>query len=154
MYTDTTDWTYQGETAWERFEARIAYEPMSGCWLWTGSTDPCGYGKVSIRGKIISTHVVSYTKARGPVPAALELDHLCRTPQCVNPDHLEAVTRRENVLRGLSPMARNARLTHCLRGHEFTSDSTYPPRPNRGHERRCKLCVRAASRERYAASRR
>jgi hypothetical protein len=60
---------------------------------------------------------------RGPIPLGKEPDHLCRVRRCCNPDHMELVTSRENVLRGVSPAANNARKTHCNRGHELTGNN-------------------------------
>src|SRR3990167_4576388 len=83
-----------------RAEKFIAYEPNTGCWLWMGSCSG-GYAKISTRGgrPPASVHVLMYENAVGPVPDGLELDHKCRVRCCVNPGHLEPVTRRVNVLR-------------------------------------------------------
>jgi hypothetical protein len=67
------------------------------CWLWTGRTSPKGYGTY---GKRLAYHLL-FELLVEPVPAGLQLDHLCRVPACVNPDHLEIVTPRENTRRGL-----------------------------------------------------
>ncbi|MBT2412652.1 HNH endonuclease [Streptomyces sp. ISL-12] len=67
--------------------------------LWTGSTDQ-GYGRLRFRGRLVRAHRFSYELNVGPIPDGHQVDHLCRTPSCVRPDHLEAVTQRENVLRG------------------------------------------------------
>lgn len=73
----------------------------SGCWIWQGSVSNTGYGRIGSR----YAHRVSYERSNGPIPDGLTIDHLCRTTLCVNPDHLEPVTHRENVLRGMSPGA-------------------------------------------------
>jgi hypothetical protein len=73
----------------------------------------------------------------------LKLDHLCRNPACVRPDHLEAVTARENTLRGIGPTAVNALKTHCVHGHEFTPENTRM----KGIRRVCRECQRAANRK-------
>lgn len=96
------------------------------CWLWTAHKIPSGYGVFNIRppdGRWpyghIGAHRFSYELVHGPIPKGFTLDHLCRNPGCVNPEHLEAVTSRENTIRGEGPSAVNHRKTHCLRGHEF-----------------------------------
>lgn len=70
-----------------------------GCWRWNRYINPRGYGIVHLSERSVMAHVLSYTISKGPVPEGLELDHLCRNKSCVNPDHLEAVTHKENVRR-------------------------------------------------------
>ena len=89
----------------------------SGCWEWVGSLTP-------------SAHRFYYEREYGPIPEGLEIDHLCRNRKCVRPDHLEAVTHRENVLRGVSPPALHARKIHCPQGHLYEDG-----------KRRCRECV-------------
>lgn len=106
-----------------------------------------GYGKVGLPPadglpkRTAKVHRVVYEALVGPIPDGMVIDHLCRQPSCVNPAHLEPVTRRENVLRGLTLPAANARKTHCKHGHEFTPENTYLfPTGTRG----CRTCARAA----------
>lgn len=123
-----------------RFWDFVQQTPL--CWLWRGPLTDKGYGYISFGRKNVGAHVVSYSIIRGPVPEGLELDHLCRIRDCVNPDHLEPVTSRTNVLRGVGPSAQNARKTHCQNGHAY--DTTWV-----GHRsirmRICKTCRRALS---------
>jgi hypothetical protein len=94
-----------------------------GCWEWIGSLTPQGYGQISGRPQVkraLLAHRVSWALANGKVPKGLQLDHLCRNRKCVNPQHLEPVTSRINVLRGISPPAVNARMTKCKRGHALS----------------------------------
>jgi HNH endonuclease len=118
------------------------------CWNWVGSKNKAGYGRLWFSGEYVLAHRLSYELLRGEIPERLELDHLCRNPGCVNPDHLEAVTHAENNLRGISPPAHNARATHCIRGHRFDADNT---RYLAGGRRRCKTCDRIQHREAWRA---
>src|SRR5882672_6137680 len=90
---------------------------LGDCWLWTGSRTRKGYGRVQWDGRTVQAHRLVYELLVGPIPVGLYLDHLCRNPRCVRPDHCEPVSNGENVLRGFGPPAVNARKTHCLRGH-------------------------------------
>lgn len=108
------------------------------CWEWTGRTNHVNRGVFYANGKTHQAHRIVWETLVGPVPDGLELDHLCRHTVCVNPDHLEPVTHRENMLRGFNPSADNAKKTHCKRGHPFDEKNTYV-RPN-GH-RTCRRCL-------------
>jgi hypothetical protein len=114
----------------------------SDCVLWAGSVSPEGYGYVNgkPRGKLYA-HRLAYERIHGPIPVGLEIDHLCRVRHCVNPDHLEAVTRRENQLRGFGLSGVAARRTHCPKGHPYDEANTgrSKHRPNR---RVCLACKR------------
>jgi hypothetical protein len=131
----------------ERFVAKIKY--VADCWLWTSTLTPRGYPCFWFEGKQWRAHRVAYVLFVGPIPGDLPLDHLCRNRSCVNPSHLEPVTIRENVLRGIGLSAANARKTHCKRGHEFTTDNTYM----QDGTRQCRAC-RAFRDRRYKDARR
>lgn len=119
-----------------RLASRIA---RSGeCWVWQGRPNNEGYGQVSWHGRRTHPHRLVYELLAGPVAQGLVLDHLCRVRLCVNPAHLEQVTSRENVLRGVGPSAQNAVKTHCPSGHAYTPDNT---RVRRGR-RHCAACHR------------
>lgn len=107
-----------------RFTEKFVVRP-DGCWIWTASTCGAGYGQFWLDGRYHRAHRVSYEMFVGPIPEGLVIDHLCRQPLCVNPAHLEPVTRRENTVdRGVSNAAhRNARKTQCDHGHDLTGDN-------------------------------
>lgn len=107
---------------------------IRGCWEWTGAKNAGGYGVC--RGQ--QAHRASYELLVGPIPAGLQLDHLCRNRACVNPDHLEPVTRKVNILRGEGVAAKNARKTHCLNGHELTGHNLIQHKGGR----ECRACAR------------
>lgn len=110
-------------STFERFMARV--DDSGDCWLWLGAKSSNGYGAVSVGGRMKSAHRYSYEQHVGSIPAGLQIDHLCRVRNCVNPAHLEAVTGRTNVLRSPdAPSAINARKTHCIHGHEYTPENT------------------------------
>lgn len=105
-------------------------------------------------------HRYVYESIRGPIPEGLVLDHLCRNTSCVNPDHLEPVTYGENFRRGAGtgmalwdgrmPVNPKSLQTHCIHGHEFTTENTYwRTRTNR----KCRQCANSAAR-RYRARKR
>lgn len=125
----------------DRFWAKTCVEDVgykTPCLTWTGFKTTAGYGRFGWQGKSDFAHRVAYKVLVGPILAGLELDHLCRNRACVNVDHLEPVTHRENVLRGTAPAAARARQTHCKRGHEFTPENT---RINKAGHRNCIACM-------------
>lgn len=100
----------------ERFVAKITAE--GGCWRWDGTKNAQGYGQIyepAIK-HMVYAHRFAYEFVHGPIPDGLQIDHLCRNPSCANPSHLEAVSSRENTLRGRAVTAINAAKTHCPRG--------------------------------------
>jgi hypothetical protein len=120
----------------ERFEEKYIPEPNSGCWLWTAAQIN-GYGAIKVAGRFRGAHRVSYELHKGPVPAGLVLDHLCRVPFCVKPDHLEPVTIGENISRGDN---HHRRKTRCKRGHAFTEENTLILSTG---SRACRTCAKA-----------
>jgi hypothetical protein len=105
-----------------------------GCWRWTGAIQGAGYGNFWVDDKCRLSHRVAYDMLVGPIPEGLELDHLCRNRECVNPAHLEPVTRTENQRRGLRAMR-----VECVNGHPYDAANTYR-RPN--GTRDCRACIR------------
>ena len=108
------------------------------CWLWNGSHTPLGYGQVGRNRKKAYSHRVSYELIHGFIPEGKELDHLCRNTGCLNIFHLEAVTHRTNILRGVGLIPAEAAQTHCKRGHLFDEAATYI-RP--AGNRMCRICA-------------
>jgi hypothetical protein len=129
------------ETFWEKVEKTPT------CWLWRGNKNKFGYGSISFLNKRHGAHRLAYEFIRGPIPEDMVLDHLCRNPSCVNPDHLEIVTQRENILRGTAPAAIQAKKTHCKFGHEFNKENTRF-KNNAGH-RVCRKCHAIKTNEKY-----
>lgn len=131
-----------------RFWAKV--EKTATCWLWVASKNQYGYGSYRLNGRGYLAHRMAYELLRGPIPDGYDLDHLCRIHACVNPDHLEVVTRRENTARGVNHLLRRT-ATHCKRGHAFDATNT---RLTKGGHRQCRACARERGRinwHKYAA---
>lgn len=126
-----------------RFMSKVESQP-DGCWQWSGSKTKGGYANLKVGGKTLVAHRLSFEHFVGPIPEDKQLDHLCRNRACVNPEHLQAVSSRVNVLRGIGTGARYARRTSCSHGHPFTEENTYV-RPDGG--RKCRICKRSQNRE-------
>lgn len=111
----------------KRLFAKIKIDKKTGCWLWNGGKDQSGYGQGFIKGKRERVHRIMYAAFKEPIQRhigdkkgkAKQLDHLCRIRHCCNPDHLELVSLRENIHRGISPVAINAKKQVCKFGHKF-----------------------------------
>lgn len=151
----------------ERIKSRIEIS-ANGCWLWTGPT-VVGYGRVNWKtddGRMVWTgaHRVMYTTSKGPIPEGMDIDHLCHEPKdchpanaadcphrkCCNPDHLDAVSRRNNLLRGGTVAASRRAITHCPEGHGYILENTLVDTLGR---RSCKECVYKRNRAYYWANR-
>lgn len=115
------------------------------CWLWRGYVDKHGYGYASWEGKSPRAHRIVFETLVGTIPQGLQLDHLCRIRNCVNPCHLEPVSCKENLSRSHNTQATvNTRKTHCAQGHEYTPENTSQEKSQRA----CKTCkkIRAKAR--------
>ena len=120
----------------------IKVQKVNSCWEWTDFTHSDGYGKFRLNGKFVMAHRFSYEFLKEKIPEGLTLDHLCRNRKCVNPNHLETVTIKENLMRGFGACAVNARKTHCIHGHEFTPKNTYFDKIGR----HCRMCIKDKTR--------
>ena len=140
----------------ERFWTKVDFNgPVPGrrpelgpCWLWDACRGRDDYGVFRLNGKNVRAHRWAYEFCIGPIPEGLELDHLCRTHACVEPDHVEPVTSRENTFRSsIAPAAINARKTHCAKGHQYNEVNT---RWYLG-SRKCRTCNRLRNARRRTA---
>lgn len=129
----------------KRFQAK--YEILeNGCWQWLDALNSSGYGTFSVDCHKVTAHRYSWERVNGLIPEGLVIDHLCRNRGCVNPDHLEIVTQKENCLRGdpeeiLGSHLRNK--THCPQGHPYEGDNLHI---NKAGGRVCRACSREHTR--------
>lgn len=130
-------------TVLERFAKQFEIQP-NGCWAWIGAKQSEERGVFGHDYKNYPAYRFLYEVIHGELPKKLVCDHLCRNPNCVNPRHLEPVTDRVNILRGVSPAANNARKTKCKNGHEFGPQPTWAITAGR---RRCLTCHNARHRK-------
>lgn len=140
-------------SAAERFHAKYEVNTNTGCWEWTAYVDRLGYGRFSWNGTMGRAHRFAYALLVGPIPEGLELDHLCKVRCCVNPAHLEPVTRQENIRR--SNVGRpQAERTHCPQGHPYDEKNTRYKLYAKGCIGRvCRACARDYMRRKRAESR-
>lgn len=118
------------------------------CWTWTASLDRDGYGKFLTRGRFYTAHKYAYQALVTEVPPGLELDHLCHVRHCVNPWHLEPVTREVNNDRRRSPGGWSSLSADvCRNGHIRDQANTYV---SPSGDRTCRPCNRAAQRRMQA----
>lgn len=124
----------------EALEAHVTQQD-DGCWVWTGYRDKLGYGRFSYGEMRGMAHRAYYEAHAGPVPDGLELDHLCRNPACVRPDHLEPVTHQENIRRGYA-----AKRAEDAEGHLPVEGIEHGQSMSYLHSRcRCEPCTQAHS---------
>lgn len=130
----------------ERFMEKVN-KVEGGCWEWIGAKMPAGYGRFGYTENDVLNndyaHRISYSFFKGKLKEGLVIDHICRNKSCVNPDHLEQVTQKENLNRsGLVVSTIAGRKTHCKHGHPFDEENTY----HWNGERRCRACGRMRKR--------
>jgi hypothetical protein len=133
------------ETEERRFWSKV--DASGDCWEWTATLYVNGYGMASAGGRSVRAHRLAWEHLVGPIADGLVIDHLCRNRRCVNPDHLEPVTHRENVLRGVGITAQAARKTNCPEGHPYEGENL----GGKPRARRCKVCTRVAVNNRRQA---
>lgn len=142
----------------QRIKRNIAIDD-NGCWIWQRRVSPNGYGLAWLstsyaKGMNTSAHRVSYLAFKGAIPEGYHIDHLCKVRACVNPEHLEAVTPRENVRRSNAKYKSLMARTHCPKGHEYTPENTYTAKTKHGGiSRSCATCSKQSSRHRAALKR-
>lgn len=138
---ETKSW----DQVWARIQTKLKCFEGSDCWMWMGVTNGGKewerYGRIYICNKAYRVHRIVYELFKGPIPAGLVLDHLCRVTDCVNPEHLEAVTDLENIMRGNAPGLLTQRKGVCINGHERTTNNM---RMYKGRLL-CKACERERS---------
>jgi hypothetical protein len=128
-----------------KFSKRV--QVGDGCWKWLGShfsvVPRGGYARFCpSHGRSLYAHRFMYELMRGPIPQGFFIDHLCRNRWCINPEHLEAVTSRENILRGEGRAAINSQKKFCPQGHELAGSNLAQYQLRAGH-RACRICANA-----------
>lgn len=149
----------------ERFWESVEYTPY--CWLWKGSINNCGYGQgKSVWPNIVPAHRTAYTLEKGEIPSGMQIDHLCSVRNCVNPAHLEAVTKRENARRmverkgwvhggkkpeprymigvAAKPLPNLVKIGECRNGHVIASieDVRFDTHKDGREHQKCRECLR------------
>lgn len=133
-----------------RIRARCV-EGEGGCVIWQGATNSSGYGQIGVRRRVTYTHRIMFEIANGAIPPGKQVDHLCRNRLCCNPNHLEAVSPRENTLRGEAGhhmRAKAALIAACPQGHPYNAENTYVSKLGKRH---CKRCQRERQQARHVA---
>lgn len=138
-----------------RFQTKYRIDEETGCWLWTGALNNKGYGTI---GETIAdyttkhhyAHRLSYTMHKGPIPDGLVVDHMCNVRNCVNPDHLQVLTNRENIERSPSPIIQRRLARICKRGHDLADEANVYRRPDNGRIQ-CRACIRLRWQKKPAA---
>ena len=132
----------------DAWKSRIVCD-SNGCWLWTGVVSRDGYAQAFVNKKGVALHREVYSRLVEEIPTGLEIDHLCRVRNCLNPEHMEPVTHAENMRRYSETK------THCPQGHEYTQENTILDKRKNGRVgKRCRTCYNAYQRRRYEEKKR
>lgn len=117
------------------------------CWVWLASRRCGGYGEIWDKaiGRTRCAHRISYEWSVGMIPKGWTIHHKCNNPPCVRPSHLVAMTMRDNLLLNDSAVSRNARKTHCPKGHPYSKENTFHYKEQ---HRQCRTCKRERDNER------
>lgn len=127
----------------ERFWEKV--DILGNCWIWTGATlANGGYGQVRVPGGRAYVHRVTYEWFNGPIPAGMEVDHLCKVRTCVNPDHLQVLSPKDHRTKDLTKEL-------CKHGHVLSEDTCYLERDG---TRKCRACLDRRNRARTTEYRR
>lgn len=129
------DW-YNPVSINDRLRSNMQIDEKNGCWNWQRAINKGGYGTICYMANRWFVHRLCYEMFRGPIPEGYEVDHLCRNRRCLNPDHLEPVTKLENIRRGA------AAVTHCAKGHPYDEENTYLRSYRLTNHRTCRACRR------------
>lgn len=121
-----------------RVWAKVRTGDIDSCWGWAGSRGKLGHANFNVGKTCVPAYKLLYESIFGLVPDGLVLDHTCNNPRCCNPFHLRTTTNADNVIRGGSLPARNARKHCCKYGHPFEGENLYRWR----NGRYCRTCRR------------
>ena len=127
---------------------KLTYAEDSTCWLWNGTKDWNGYGKIRFNNKMQYVHRVAFQLFKGPLAKGLVVDHICNIKSCVNPIHLQLITQTANVLRSNAFSGINHRKQFCPKGHKLQIPNLDPSELKRGG-RRCLICSQQQHRNSY-----
>lgn len=144
-----TGWRRSGKPVAELIRGCVEIQ-SNGCWFWLGRKTPAGYGSASLRGRNVRVHRLSYETFVGAISQGMVIDHLCRNRACANPDHLDVVTQKENLIRSIPYRPKSLKKPYaCKRGHVFSETGFYIGRNGNGHRhRRCRVCLLARAKSR------
>ncbi|PXH62351.1 HNH endonuclease signature motif containing protein [Klebsiella variicola] len=133
-----------------RLLSKVEKDLETGCWIFTGSRLPSGYGILWNGARPTGAHRISFQLYKGEIPAGKEIDHICNNRSCVNPAHLQAISHKENIHKSSTLMGVNARKSHCKRGHPLNGENLHITPLG---ARQCKECMRMHARNAKARKR-